>query len=695
MPDPEDRQILEFEDFELDPRGRSLKRGGRSVAITAKVFDALVVLAGNHGRVVEKDEMLQKIWPDTVVEEGNLHHCISTLRRTLGEKADERRYIATVPGRGYSFIPVVRVRTSVPQPAKASWQRRPAAAVIGGIATLLLAAAAAWLWFGGAQRQRSLARAIPLTAVPGFAESPTFSPDGRQIAYSWRPENDENSHIYAKLIGSESTRQLTSGPYADSAPAWSPDGKLIAFFRRPRPGDRLWICVIAAAGGEPRILYTREFEKLDGIQVSWTRDSRQILFVHRTSVDAPPGLYSLTVETGQVRPIAGSLDGQLHLSPAVSPDGGLLAFLLARERGFSILVLPSQGGDPRLILDPGQEVDRTPLAWEPDSRHLVYRSTQGGLWEVAVSDGRRQRLPIGGDSASFPAVSPHGDLAFIESSQQMALQQIDWPVGGAPAVTRTVLESTRRMLDPQWSPDARQIAFYSDRSGSTEIWKCDADGTNLQQLTSFAGPLTRNPRWSPDGKSIAFDSAPGGHGHLYVVDSGGGPARRVTSSDFDEIIPAWSDDGTRIYFTSEKTGTAQIWSVPASGGEATQITFLGGFFPAISADHYLYYVRTAPGGRTLLRMPERGGAEEVVLDSALGFRTWWALVPGGLFYIDRNDALRYFDMATRRSTDPLRQFRPGQVPTASAIAASRDGRSVLCPVVTRSVSDVMLAIRFW
>jgi hypothetical protein len=134
--------------------------------------------------------------------------------------------------------------------------------------------------------------------------------------------------------------------------------------------------------------------------------------------------------------------------------------------------------------------------------------------------------------------------------------------------------------------------------------------------------------------------------------------------------------------------------MPAAGGAATQITFLGGFFPSVSADNYLYYVR-ATGAKTLLRMPAGGGTEEVVLDSELGDHAWWALTPGGVVYIDRNNALRYFDLASRRSTGPLTQFKRGELSIASTIGASRDGRSVLCPVITRSASDVMLVERFW
>jgi Tol biopolymer transport system component len=541
-------------------------------------------------------------------------------------------------------------------------------------------------------------RALPLTAAPGFAESPTFSPDGRQIAFSWRPAGETNAHIYFKSIGSESMQPLTTGPYTDTAPAWSRDGALIAFVRRRESNDELSIWVVPASGGEARSilsLHGRNPSAVGIAMIAWTSDSKQLIFVDRESAEAHPRLFSLALETGQIRPLTAHAEVDVDLSPAVSPDGKLIAFLRSRGRGWAILVIPLKGGEPKVIRDSDRDVDRAAVAWEPDGQHLIYRSTQGGLWEVDLTGTPPRRLPVGGDSANFPAVSAHGDLAFIEAFQQIALQQIDSSGSGAPASTRIVLESTRTISDPQWSPDGKQIAFYSDRSGSTEIWRCEADGTKLKQLTSFKGPLTRNPRWSPDGQNIAFDSVSGGgYGHLHVIASQGGSDRMLPNGEFDDITPTWSKDGTKLYFASFRTGASQIWSMPAAGGAATQITFLGGFLPAVSVDDYLYYVRVT-GSKTLLRMPGGGGAEEVVLDSELGFHTWWALTPGGVFYIDRENSLRYFDLASRRSTASLTQFKRGELSPFSVIAASRDGRSVLCPVITRSVSDVMVLQRFW
>jgi DNA-binding winged helix-turn-helix (wHTH) protein/tetratricopeptide (TPR) repeat protein len=98
-----------FGSFRLDPIRRLLTRGGAPVALRPKAFDLLLALAQRPGQDVEKDELLTLVWPDAVVEENNLPHTISRLRKVLDERLDDHRYIVTVPGRGYRFVAPVTV----------------------------------------------------------------------------------------------------------------------------------------------------------------------------------------------------------------------------------------------------------------------------------------------------------------------------------------------------------------------------------------------------------------------------------------------------------------------------------------------------------------------------------------------------------------------------------------------------------
>lgn len=107
MEQPSDR-VYEFGPFSLHPLRRVLLREGRPVALTAKVFDTLLVFVERRGRVLAKDELMTALWPDTAVEENNLTQHVSMLRKALGERAAEHHFIVTVPGRGYSFVEPVR-----------------------------------------------------------------------------------------------------------------------------------------------------------------------------------------------------------------------------------------------------------------------------------------------------------------------------------------------------------------------------------------------------------------------------------------------------------------------------------------------------------------------------------------------------------------------------------------------------------
>jgi TolB-like protein/DNA-binding winged helix-turn-helix (wHTH) protein/Flp pilus assembly protein TadD len=109
------RELYEFGPFSLDPQERILWRDGKPLAATPKVFDTLLFLVRNQGRVLTKDELLQEIWPGTFVEEVNLAVNISTLRKLLGENPQDGRYIVTVSGRGYRFVAAVRETGRTPE----------------------------------------------------------------------------------------------------------------------------------------------------------------------------------------------------------------------------------------------------------------------------------------------------------------------------------------------------------------------------------------------------------------------------------------------------------------------------------------------------------------------------------------------------------------------------------------------------
>jgi DNA-binding winged helix-turn-helix (wHTH) protein len=100
--------VYEFGPYRLEVAERLLSKSGHRVPLRAKVFDTLRVLIEHHGRLVQKNDLLAAVWPDATVEETNLSHNISELRRAFGEGRSGQRYIETVSKSGYRFVAAVR-----------------------------------------------------------------------------------------------------------------------------------------------------------------------------------------------------------------------------------------------------------------------------------------------------------------------------------------------------------------------------------------------------------------------------------------------------------------------------------------------------------------------------------------------------------------------------------------------------------
>ena len=102
------KRFYEFGVFRIDANKRLLLKDGEVVPLAPKAFDTLLLLVENSGQLVSKDELMSRLWPDTVVEEGSLTRNVYVLRKALGEERGQHLYIVTIPGQGYRFVAEVR-----------------------------------------------------------------------------------------------------------------------------------------------------------------------------------------------------------------------------------------------------------------------------------------------------------------------------------------------------------------------------------------------------------------------------------------------------------------------------------------------------------------------------------------------------------------------------------------------------------
>jgi serine/threonine protein kinase len=413
--------------------------------------------------------------------------------------------------------------------------------------------------------QDTALRPIPFTSYAGLEDSPSFSPDGNQVAFSWNGEKEDNTDIYVKLIGPGSPLRLTTDPADDTSPRWSPDGRSVAFVRQEASVDEKFsVFVVPVLGGPERRV--GNFSNHGGgwainlPSLCWTNDSKALIVSAAPARGAPNRLVLVPLDGGQNRVLTDpkqSVYGDTR--PVLSDDGRKLAFIREGDSVFGLFIqmlsaAKTPEGAPAEIPLPERLV--TGLDWMPGGRELVFvngLTNSSTLFRVAASAGATPQLLNGiGPGAFSPAVSREGHhLAYAAGTVDSNIWAVD--LNSKTSSLQRGLSSSFSDPFPQFSPDGKRVAFYSYRSGAAQIWVANRDGSQVQQLTSMGGTVNASPRWSPDGQQIAFDSNIGGEFQVYVMALDEGQPRLVTSEK-----PAWganwSHDGRWIYYASSRSG---------------------------------------------------------------------------------------------------------------------------------------------
>jgi len=532
-----------------------------------------------------------------------------------------------------------------------------------------------------------------ITSFPGVETSPALSPDGETVAFLWwRPEEDTGG-LYVQRLGEHQPLELARAPLFRS-PTWSPDGRRIAVISVEEGAARL-LTVQVETGAEDVLAVLPGQTDSSALHADWNPNGESI------AVGRNGRVFGISVSDPGATPVEYSWEDAEVVFPRFDPSGTRLAFVAEHPMGGREFVVMPTSGDrsaARTYQDP--EPNRwqrtTPFAWGPRGEHLIYAASRfSHLYKLQLSDGTIEPLPI--DKGNTTSLDVLGDRLVFDRS--VDLRRTIWTVDLAPDGTaisgsrRPFLESSNGQFSPAFSRDGRWIAFASDRTGPTEIWRIGRDGSGLKALTSFEGSSPGSPAWSPDGRSIAF-SVPATQDlpDIYVVDAGGGEPRRITQSPARDILPSWSSDGRWIYFSSNRGGEQDIWKIPADGGEAERVTTGGGWESIPTPDgKYLYYSR--PQGDGLVVRRETATGEEVFFPElgSAGHDRAWSPTPEGIYFIDRSsdpDWIRFLDFETRsvRRVAPYESLVWGP----RLLTVSPDGRMLLFVQLDGYNLDLML-----
>lgn len=595
MIDQQKASVYEFSSYRIDEDERLLKRNGDVISLPPKVIDLLLVLLRSGGRVLTKNELMESVWADSFVEETNLTHNISILRRVFDEKRSGEKFIETIPRRGYRFVADVKVagndefevialertdtRVVVEEEADTGYDEpnltparrsRTVLAVGAGVAILVLLFAAGYLLprdAGVKAYQFSEAGRITSEGNPKLA---CISPDGKFAAYV--TDRDRRFTLWVRNISTRS-----------SVPIYSDSEKPITSVRFG-PSDRIYFVMSDAIYHIPML--GGPIQKVVAIAAgaafhsfTFSPDWKQIAFMRANADSSVSPIIISDVDGGNERVLASSTNPALFLrSPDWSPDGKHIAMVSLTAETFQTISIVNVSDGSVSVLPTTKWYVVEQVEWLPDSSGLLAVVGDGEVWRtefpagggVKVSDNlsRYSSISISADGNSLVATKQESDghvwlLPIGQESSAVQLTHGFDKSDGGPGI--------------DWLSSDR-IRFVTGRS--FESWSIDLPrGEPVKMLAASTGMSSL----SPDKQFILSQGADENGAGLFRIRIADGESKRLGPGP--PVYPRVSPDGKWIVFT-QYTEVIAVWKIPFDGGDAVKITNLPGYAlnPVVSPD---------------------------------------------------------------------------------------------------------------
>ena len=582
--------IYFFAGFRFDVPEKILRRGTQEIALPPKVLDVLCLLIESGGKIVGKNEIMNSVWADSFVEEGNLSQSIYTIRRALGKDADGKQIVETVPRRGFRItVPITqngateKISDAAPIVKKSFFYQYRTALLI-----LVLISAAALIGFSASGFFSSKPNTAPVENVSfqpltfsGDISFPVISPDGKSFAFAredgiylqdintassfklnipdqkvfgnlqfsvdnetifFRNESsfDAGGTIFEVSRFGGAARKIVENVW--SSPGFSPDGKRMAFMRFA-PAQSRWILVV------------KNLETAEEKNLVW-RDSPYTLY--RTGFPA------------------WSSDGKKIATVEQTPN---------QKKTSNLIIVDAETGAVE-TLETARLTQIEQIAWQPQNKGLVIVGREDNrhfqIWKMAYPNGELQKIT--NDLNMYRTLSLSRDGTKLLVRKQTVYSHL-WTakindLANQKQITFGNLNRDGVNEGIVWTRDNQKIIYSSRITGDIDLWSVNAADGEKKQLTENTGKANTQPVLSPDEKYIYFTSSRTGPRHIWRIDSTGENPVQITFGEREvEFSPAISPDGGWLYFIKRGANQNAVWRKSLFDENLEQVTERGTFAP--------------------------------------------------------------------------------------------------------------------